>query len=158
MAEPVTVTLSSVGTSRPVNLDWLSGAKLAFTITGSSSGTFSVTPEGTINDLQLSSSPSWVALSSAALTTNTSVGGYRADGRYQNERGRNIERHTDVERPSGPRLLICAVASLPTGRLTRHGPTPARFWRFLGTAISARRCTTPTLNAAGRRERPFSVT
>ncbi len=73
MAEPISVSLSSVGTSRPVNLDWLSGAKTAFTITGSSSGTFSVTPEGTVNDLQLTASPSWVALSSAALTANSSI-------------------------------------------------------------------------------------
>jgi hypothetical protein len=73
MANPIVVTLSSVGVSRHVNLDWRSGAKTAFTITGSSSGTFSVTPEGTVQDLQLTTSPSWVALSSAALTTNSSI-------------------------------------------------------------------------------------
>ncbi len=73
MGSPVLVTLSSVGTSRAINLDWFSGAKTAFTITGSSSGTFSVTPEVTVDDLQLSSSPLWVAQSSAALTANTSV-------------------------------------------------------------------------------------
>jgi hypothetical protein len=73
MANPIVVTLSSVGVSRHVNLDWRSGAKTAFTITGSSSGSFAVTPEGSVQDLQLTTSPSWVALSSAALTANSSV-------------------------------------------------------------------------------------
>ncbi len=49
-------------------------SKTAFTITGSSSGTFSVTPEGTVDDLMLSSSSVWVALSSAALSANFSSG------------------------------------------------------------------------------------
>jgi hypothetical protein len=73
MGNPQVVTLSSVGTSPAINLDWRSGAKTAFSITGSSSGTFSVTPEVTLNDLQLSSSPLWIAQSSVALTANTSV-------------------------------------------------------------------------------------
>ncbi len=73
MGNPVSVVLSSVGTSASVALDWRSGTKTTFTITGSSSGTFSVTPEVSLDDLQLSLSPVWVAQSSAAITANTSV-------------------------------------------------------------------------------------
>jgi len=69
---PILVTLSSLGTSRFVNLDWRSGAKTSFTVTGSSSGTFAFTVEGTLDDLQLTASPVWFSISSAALTTNSS--------------------------------------------------------------------------------------
>jgi hypothetical protein len=73
MSNPITVTLSSVGTSRACNLDWRSGAATAFSITGSSSGTFAATPQATLDDLQLNSSPVWADLSSAPLTANTSI-------------------------------------------------------------------------------------
>lgn len=73
MAEPISVTLSSVGVSRHINLDWMSGSRIAFAISGSSSGTFSVTPEATVDDLQLVATPSWIALSSAALSANSSI-------------------------------------------------------------------------------------
>jgi hypothetical protein len=72
MANPATVTLSSVGNSAAINLDWRSGAHTAFSITGSSSGTFSVVAETTLDDLQLVSTPSWVAQSSA-ITADSSV-------------------------------------------------------------------------------------
>lgn len=72
MANPISVTLSSVGTSREINLDWRSGAHTAFSITGSSSGTFSAVAETTVDDLQLVASPSWVAQSSA-ITADSSV-------------------------------------------------------------------------------------
>jgi hypothetical protein len=73
MANPASVTLSSVGTSDPVALDWRSGARTNFAITGSSSGTFAVTPEVTLDDLQLTASPLWIAASCAALTADSST-------------------------------------------------------------------------------------
>jgi hypothetical protein len=42
-------------------------------VTGSSSGTFSVLVEATLDDLQLSSSPAWVTESSGAFTANSSI-------------------------------------------------------------------------------------
>jgi hypothetical protein len=72
-ANPITVTQSSVGTSRHINLDWRGGGRKSFAITGSSLGSFAVMPEGTLDDLQLVASPSWFALSSSPLTANSSV-------------------------------------------------------------------------------------
>jgi hypothetical protein len=73
MANRASVTLSSVGNSAAVNLDWRSGARVNFSITGSSSGSFAVTPQVSLDDLQLVASPSWLNQSSAPLTSNTSV-------------------------------------------------------------------------------------
>jgi hypothetical protein len=73
MPNPVTVTLSSVGTSRPVNLDWMPGGTTSYSVTGSSSGTFSVLVEATLDDLELSPSPAWVTESSGAFTANSSI-------------------------------------------------------------------------------------
>lgn len=74
MGMPTTITLSSVGTSRHLNLDWMSGQRTTFAVTGSSSGTFSYTVEGTLNDIQQTAAASlrWFALSSAT-TTNSSI-------------------------------------------------------------------------------------
>ena len=73
MGNPISVVLSSVGTSRPANLDWMPGGFTSFSVTGSSSGTFSVLVEATLDDLQLSSSPAWVTESSGAFTANSSI-------------------------------------------------------------------------------------
>jgi Tfp pilus tip-associated adhesin PilY1 len=73
MANPVTVTLSSVGVSRAVNLDWMAGGVTSFSVTGSSSGSFSVLVEATLDDLQLSSSPVWTTESSAGFVANSSI-------------------------------------------------------------------------------------
>jgi hypothetical protein len=73
---PVTVTLSSVGTSRAVNLDWVNGAPTSVAVTGSSSGSFAYTIQQTLDDLQLTdaSAVSWVNDPNAtALTANSSV-------------------------------------------------------------------------------------
>jgi hypothetical protein len=56
----VSITVSSIGTSRPVNLDWRSGKPVAIAVTGSSSGTFSYHVEYTLDDLQFVTSPSWI--------------------------------------------------------------------------------------------------
>jgi hypothetical protein len=75
MAMPVLVTLSSSSISRAVNLDWMSAKYTAFAVTGSSSGTFTYTVEGALDDLQQVSSNNvaWFALSSAALSANSSI-------------------------------------------------------------------------------------
>jgi hypothetical protein len=76
MGMPITTTLSSVGTGRPVNLDWMAAKYTSFAVTGSSSGTFAVFVEGTLDDLQLSSSPTWFTMSSATLSANSSINLY----------------------------------------------------------------------------------
>ena len=73
MGNPIAVTLSSVGVSRHVNLDWRPGAVTSFSVTGSSSGTFAVSVEATIDDLQLSPSPVWTTESSGIFTANSSI-------------------------------------------------------------------------------------
>lgn len=74
MGMPIQVTLNSSGISRAVNLDWAAGKPISFSVTGSSSGTFSYTVEGALDDLQqvASTSVAWFALSSAT-TANSSI-------------------------------------------------------------------------------------
>jgi hypothetical protein len=74
MGMPILVTLSSVGISREVNLDWAAGKPISFSVTGSSSGSFTSSVEGALDDLQRVSSASvaWFALSSAT-TANSSI-------------------------------------------------------------------------------------
>jgi hypothetical protein len=74
MGMPTLVTLSSSGISRAVNLDWMAGKFTSFSVTGSSSGTFTYTVEGALDDLQATSSAAvaWFALSSAT-TANSSI-------------------------------------------------------------------------------------
>jgi hypothetical protein len=60
-----TVTLSSVGTSPPVALSWISGKHTTATVTASSSGaTGDFIVQFTMQDLQRSSLPTWIGLSS----------------------------------------------------------------------------------------------
>jgi hypothetical protein len=72
MGMPVLVTLSSSSISRAVNLDWMSAKFPSWAVTGSSSGTFTYTVEGTLDDIQMTSSPAWFSLSSAT-TANSSI-------------------------------------------------------------------------------------
>jgi hypothetical protein len=74
MGMPTAVTLTSSGISRAVNLDWESGKFTSFAVTGSSSGTFTYTVEGALDDLQQTSSANvaWFPLSSAT-TANSSI-------------------------------------------------------------------------------------
>jgi hypothetical protein len=68
----VTVTVSSVGTSRPVNLDWRHGKSVAITVTGSASTSFAYTVQTTMDDVQLVTAPSWMSDPAAtALTANS---------------------------------------------------------------------------------------
>jgi hypothetical protein len=71
---PISVTLTSSGIGRAVNLDWMSSKYTAWTVTGSSLGTFTYTVEGAIDDLQqtASSAVAWFPLSSAT-TANSSL-------------------------------------------------------------------------------------
>lgn len=73
MPNPISVVLSSVGVSRPIGLDWMPGGVTSYSVTGSSSGTFSVLVEGTLDDLQTSPSPAWVTESSGTFTANSSI-------------------------------------------------------------------------------------
>lgn len=77
MGQPVLTTISSVGVSRAVNLDWGAAPRTSFTVTGSSSGSFTYTVEGAIDDLQqvASANVAWTALSSAT-TANSSLNLY----------------------------------------------------------------------------------
>lgn len=77
MGMPITTTLSSVGTGRAVNLDYMSAKYTSFAVTGSSSGTFAVLVEGTLDDLQQVASPTWFAVSSATLAANSSINIYQ---------------------------------------------------------------------------------
>jgi hypothetical protein len=74
MGMPVSTTLSSVGTSRPINLDWMAGRFTTFSVTGSSSGAFIFVIEGTADDIQQTpaGNVAWFALSSAT-TANSSL-------------------------------------------------------------------------------------
>ncbi len=74
MGMPIAVTLTSASIGRAINLDWMSSKRTSFTVTGSSSGTFTYTVEGALDDLQQTSSANvvWFALSSAT-TANSSV-------------------------------------------------------------------------------------
>jgi len=73
MGMPITVTLSSVGTSRPVNLDWESGRYVSFAVSSTGSAYF---VEGTLDDLQLQATPTWFTLSSSSLTASSSLNLY----------------------------------------------------------------------------------
>lgn len=74
MGMPISVTLTSSGISRAINLDWMSGKYTSWTVTGSSSGAFTYTVEGALDDLQQTTAATvaWFALSSAT-TANSSL-------------------------------------------------------------------------------------
>jgi hypothetical protein len=74
-AAPVTTTLSSVGTSRAVNLDWMNGAPVAVLVLGASAGT-TATLQYTLDDVMMtpSSAVTWINDPNfTAATSNTSV-------------------------------------------------------------------------------------
>jgi len=74
MGMPISVTLTSSGIGRAIDLDWMSSKFTSWAVTGSSSGTFTYTVEGALDDLQQISSANvaWFALSSAT-TANSSI-------------------------------------------------------------------------------------
>jgi hypothetical protein len=74
---PIVVTsVSSVGTSRAINLDWRNAEPIGVAVTGSSSGTFAYTIQTTLDDLMVTaaSAVSWINDPNAtALTSNSSA-------------------------------------------------------------------------------------
>lgn len=75
-----TTTLSSVGVSNPVNLDWRGSKPITIAVTlGSTTMTTDFTVQFTLDDLQLSSSPSWLAISSAVGSSATHFSSANAD-------------------------------------------------------------------------------
>lgn len=76
MGMPRTVTLSSVGTTSIINLDWMSGKPVGVSVTGSSSGTFAYTLQYTLDDVMMVSSPSWISDPNATALTSNSSGIY----------------------------------------------------------------------------------
>lgn len=69
-----TVTLSSVGVSNPVALNWIGGGPIAAQVAlGSTTMTTDFTVQYTLDDLQLSSSPSWRGYSSAVTAGYSSL-------------------------------------------------------------------------------------
>ncbi len=78
MGMPRSVTVSSsTAPSTAINLDWMAAKRTSWGVTGSSSGTFTYTVEGALDDLQSTpaASVAWFALSSAT-TTNSSINTY----------------------------------------------------------------------------------
>jgi hypothetical protein len=71
----VSVTLSSVGNTRSINLDSIKGDFVGVSVTGSSSGTFAYTVQTTLDDIMdtPAASVSWINDPNAtALTANSS--------------------------------------------------------------------------------------
>lgn len=92
MGMPVTVTLSSVGVSPPVACNWLGGSPISVGVTASASTmTASFNVQFTLDDLQLSSSPKWMGLSSAfgssATTFSASAVNFADNGFYTTFQG-----------------------------------------------------------------------
>jgi hypothetical protein len=76
-----TTTLSSVGVSNPINLDWRGSKPITCTVTlGSTTMTADFTVQFTIDDLQLSSSPVWLNLGSSTGSSATHFSSANADG------------------------------------------------------------------------------
>lgn len=66
------VTLSSVGTSTPIALDWRGAAPISALATlGSSTITVDFTVQYTLDDLQLSSAPVWISAGSSTGSSAT---------------------------------------------------------------------------------------
>lgn len=67
-----TTTLSSVGTSNPINLDWRAAKPVTAMVTvGSSTMTADFTVQFTLDDIQLVTSPTWVSLGSSTGSSAT---------------------------------------------------------------------------------------
>jgi hypothetical protein len=74
-ANTVTVTLSSVGTSRPVGLDWMNGTPTAVLVLGASTGT-TATIQYSLDDIMQTPAANVVWISDpnfTAATSNTGV-------------------------------------------------------------------------------------
>lgn len=75
-----TTTLSSVGTSAPVNLNWRGGKPISALVTlASTTMTTDFTVQYTLDDIQLNVTPIWVAVSSATGSSATHFSSAQAD-------------------------------------------------------------------------------
>lgn len=74
----VTVTLSSVGNTRAIALDWMNGAPVAVAVTGSTSSSFAYTVQYTMDDVMLTaaSAVTWISDPGATALTSNSSGIY----------------------------------------------------------------------------------
>ena len=76
-----TTTLSSVGVSNPVNVDWRGSKPVTAVVTlGSTSMTTDFTVQYAVDDLQLSSSPVWISAGSSTGSSATHFSSANADG------------------------------------------------------------------------------
>lgn len=67
-----TTTLSSVGVSNPINLNWRGGAPVSVVVTlGSTTMTTDFTVQFTLDDLQLTTSPAWIGVGSSVGSSVT---------------------------------------------------------------------------------------
>jgi hypothetical protein len=71
-ANTITVTLSSVGTSRPLALDWMNGTPTAVLVLGASTGT-TATIQYTLDDVMLTPAANVVWISDPNFTAATSA-------------------------------------------------------------------------------------
>ena len=75
-----TTTLSSVGTSSAINVDWRGSKPVTCTVTlGSTTMTTDFTVQFTVDDLQLSSSPVWLNVGSSTGSSATHFSSANAD-------------------------------------------------------------------------------
>lgn len=81
MPNPTVVTLSSVGTSTPANLDWRSNAGYVTAVVslGSTTMTTDFTLQYTLDDSQLSTTRAWFGVSSAIGSSITHFSSANAD-------------------------------------------------------------------------------
>lgn len=80
MANPTTVTLSSVGVSNAVNISWRSMQAVTCAVTlGSTTMTTDFTIQYTLDDLQLSSSPYWMGMGLSVGSSITHFSSANAD-------------------------------------------------------------------------------
>lgn len=80
MALAVTTTLSSVGVSNPINLDWIGSKFTTVVVTlGSTTMTTDFTVQFTLDDLLLSSSPTWLTFGSSTGSAATHFSSANAD-------------------------------------------------------------------------------
>lgn len=66
------VTVSSVGTTRAIALDWRNNAPIAVSVTGSSSGTFAYSVQTTLDDIMLTAASAVVWATDPGATALTS--------------------------------------------------------------------------------------
>lgn len=80
MPNPFSVTLSSVGTSDPANIDWRGGGYLTAVVSlGSTTMTTDFTLQYTLDDSQLTSTRTWFGVSSAVGSSITHFSSANAD-------------------------------------------------------------------------------